>query len=106
MWICFNDGFVSAVQDRGDARRLVVRARRKEHLEVLFPASEGFKIITAAPFTSDYKYRVFVSKVDFARIVTERIMNISYDNFKNSVKDDRLHDLYGDFWELHNQYQR
>lgn len=36
MWICLNDAFVSAVQDRNNPNRLCVRARKREHLERLF----------------------------------------------------------------------
>jgi hypothetical protein len=32
-------------------------------------------------------------------------MAIDYTNFKNSVQDDQLHDLYSDFWTLHYRYQ-
>jgi hypothetical protein len=37
VWIAMTDSFVSAVQDRNDPSRLVVRARKAEHLERLFP---------------------------------------------------------------------
>ena len=28
-----------------------------------------------------------------------------FDNFKDSVDDERLHGLYADFWSLHRRYQ-
>lgn len=101
MWFCFNDGFVSAVENRNNQHELVVRARRKDILTSLFP--DKMVIVGGS---SDYNYRVFVSKEEFSKIVTERIQNIHYSNFKNSVEDDELHGLYEKFWMLHFRYQR
>lgn len=95
MWFCFNNGFVSADKDG-----LVVRARRREHLEDNFPDK---KIVVGG--STDYNYRIFISKKEFSEIVKERIMNIDYGNFKNSVQDDDLHDLYIGFWMLHWLFQ-
>jgi hypothetical protein len=100
MWFCFNNGFVSAVEHRDDKNTLVVRARRREHLEDNFP---NRKIVVGG--STDYKYRIFISKKDFAEIIKDRIMNINYDNFKNSVEDDDLHELYNGFWLLHYRFQ-
>jgi hypothetical protein len=36
MWICLSDGFLSIVVDTNDSTRLLVRARRKEHLVIVF----------------------------------------------------------------------
>ena len=102
MWLCFNDGFVSAVQDYNDPEGFVARARRRKALESLLPGQE---VAVNAPGTSDYKYRVFCKKSIFCKIVLNKIMGIDYSNFKNSVKDSDLHDLYMDFWSLHHQYQ-
>lgn len=100
MWICFNHAFVSAVQDRRRADGLVVRARKREHLTALFPSK---KIYTSAK--SDYIARVYVSKREFATMVVKHIGAIDYDNFKSSVVDHSLGDLYTDFWQLHREYQ-
>ena len=100
MWICMDNTFVSAVQDRGDPSRLVVRARSKEHLARLSPS----KAVAITP-EADYAARVFATKAEFAAVVTERIRAISYPNFKNSVRDHRLHQLYSEFWGLHWRYQ-
>ena len=100
MWHCFNDGFVSAVQDRNKLDSLVIRSRKKKILQNLFPNAE---IIVGG--STDYNYRVFCSKKEWSKIVADRIMNIGYDNFKNSVSDDDLHNLYAKFWSLHYAYQ-
>jgi hypothetical protein len=102
MWLCFNNAFVSAVADRNNPKRLLVRARRREHLENLF--GQDAEILVNAG--TDYKYRTFVDRSVVADLAHRALMNISYDNFKNSVKDDTLHDLYADFWELHYEIQR
>ena len=101
MWVCFNDGFVSAVQDRERPRSLVVRARNRRHLAHLLP---GYQVVLSPD--ADYACRVFISKTEFAEILTDRVAEIGYDNFKASVRDPRLHELYADFWYLHAEYQR
>ena len=101
MWICCNDAFVSAVEDKNDSSRLLVRGRNKKHLEAMFP---GYEIFTNQG--TDYKHRVSCSKEAFAEIVSNRILDINYGNFKDSVEDNKLHDLYADFWQLHWHYQR
>ena len=100
MWVCFNNGFVSAVKCH-DSDMLKIRARRKDHLENLFPDKE---IQTTT--NTDYKYRVFATKEEFAKLVSDSIMNTEYTNFKNSVRDHDLHELYAEFWQLHYLYQR
>lgn len=94
MWVCFNNAFVSAVQDREHPDGLVVRARRKKHLEAIFPDRNDIIGMKG----SDYKWRIFCTKLEFAEIVRKSIMDIDYDNFKNSVKDKALHDMYLDVW--------
>ena len=93
MWICFNDAFLSAVEDRNNSDYLYIRARRREHLEAHFKPDE---IIEMAG--SDYAYRVHVTKKRYADYVRDMIMNIDYDNFKNSVDDAELHTFYNRIW--------
>ena len=101
MWACFNNAFVSAVQDKNKKDGLVIRARRRDHLEKLFPED---KVIVNGG--TDYKYRVYVSKEKYAELVKNAILGIDYGNFKNSVRDDDLHDLYNGFWYMHYKMQR
>ena len=100
MWVCFSDAFVSAVQDRKDRNRLIVRRRKEGHLHTLFPSRE----ILLTP-EADYAARVFPTRAEFASVVNERIAQFRYENFKASVTDSDLHNLYADFWLLHRQYQ-
>ncbi len=95
-----NDAFVSVVEDQHDPNRLLVRARDPEHFERLFPLEE----VTIAP-RADYIARVAVSREAFASMVTRKVGEIDYPNFKNSVQDRRLRDLYSGVWDLHRAYQ-
>ena len=101
MWLCMNNGFISIVQDRNCADRLVVRSRRREILEMTFPT----RAITVGGGT-DYKYRVFVSKLEVAITLLDRILEIDYGNFKASVTEPELYGIYAKFWKLHSAYQR
>lgn len=103
MWICFNTGFISVVEDKRSINELVVRARRKDILEKLFPNNE---IVQLDPKIADYKYRIYCSKLEMANIIADNISNIDYSNFKNSVNDYDTHELYADMWNLHYSYQK
>jgi hypothetical protein len=101
MWICLNDAFVSAVQDRNRPDYLVVRARKRQHLKLLFPDVEVIDTPDA-----DYACRVFVSKQQFIGVLSQRVEDIGYPNFKNSAHEHELHDLYSGFWQAHWAYQQ
>lgn len=109
MWICFNDAFVSVVKS-DHAGTLMVRARAYEHLRNLFP-NTVIDPSTTLPYKihitpeNDYRYRVYVPSSVWEQVVMWRIAQIDYTNFKDSVKDDKLHKLYEDFWFLHMIYQ-
>jgi hypothetical protein len=100
MWLCFNDGFLSAVADKNNPARLMVRARRKKDLLNVFGDVE---IIENAG--TDYRWRTFIERKAFAALVASRVENIKYTNFKNSVGDHDMHDLYLKFWSMHHRYQ-
>lgn len=97
MWICLNDAFISAVQNRDNHDELMVRARKKTHLANVFPnrKKEIFSVDE-----SDYAWRIVVSKTDFTDMLSNRVNDISYDNFKNSVKDTALKKMYNEVWWL------
>jgi hypothetical protein len=101
MWICFNDGFLSVVADKNNPARLMVRARRKQDL--LNACRNDVEVLKDAG--TDYRWRAFVERKAFSALVTARIDKIDYTNFKNSVKDHDLHDMYMDFWSRHHRYQ-
>lgn len=102
MWICNNDGFISAViYDKDETgNTLAIRARFKADLERIFPD----KTVIANAGT-DYKYRIYISKQELAKLMYDRIMNIDYTNFKDSVSDHKLHNLYNNFWYIGYTFQ-
>lgn len=81
--------------------RPVIRARNPEHLRRLFPNHDV--IITPR---ADYIARVFIQREEFNRVRTERVAEIRYDNFKESVGNERLHELYENMWCVHHAYQQ
>lgn len=104
MWICMNDGFVSAVISEQDPSMFKVRARKREHLEALLK-SASLNIPIHESRKADYRFRIFIRKEKFAEMIADRICDIDYSNFKDSVKNKALHDLYEYFWFLHYSYQ-
>lgn len=117
MWIFTKYGFFSAVCARQDDAtyghpvdpdRIMVRARRRNHLERLL---NRFTDLTAdTPIhqstESDYRYRVFLPKPVWANLVQQLAIETDYDNFKSKAADefadediaheygDALHDVW------------
>lgn len=112
MWICLNDGFLSAVAadparlpkaDRkriGGQRPLCVRARNADHLRALFPDYTVYEWKGR-----DYPARIFIGADQFAAFVAGRAVNITATNFKDSVADNELHDAYMGIWSVMHRYQ-
>lgn len=100
MWICLNDGFFSVVRDRERPEGLMVRSRRRDHIGRAFPTQP----ILTTPH-ADYRWRTFLHQDTVADFMVDRIKTIDYCNFKDSVEERRLGDLYADFWQLHWHYQ-
>lgn len=101
MWICMNDGFVSIVTDPENPSNLLVRARSLKHLKAFAP---GYKI-TRTP-NRDYRFRVGLPQHTVSNLVADRVANIDYGNFKDSVRERKLHDMYEMWWGDHYKYQR
>lgn len=102
MWIFTPYGFVSVVEDTSTGD-LVVRARRKDHLEKLFP---GRLVVTTK--NSDYRHRIFIDRYEMARVVAGWVTTIDYENFKGKTGsiDEELAELYGEIWSLGLAYQQ
>lgn len=101
MWICLNNAFLSIVADRKDPNKLLVRARRKGDIEEVFGAEA--KVYTK--LGADYAYRANLSREFVAIVIGTNVRYIRYDNFKDSVKDDALHNAYMDFWVIMHRLQ-
>jgi hypothetical protein len=100
MWICLNDGFYSAVEDPYNYDYLYVRARNKEHLQKNF---QNYKILKKK--NSDYPFRIRILKSEFAEIIKSKILEIDYDNFKDSVDEQDLYLAYNQIWCVMAMYQ-
>lgn len=122
MWLFIGDGFVSAVEDREDSGRLLIRARDRASLELLLdqielagaaegPDGRAVEKLVASDIVetprADYRYRVAMTKETFAVVVQHYILNhLTYDNFKNHVEQVRgkvYHDILLDVWFDHRE---
>lgn len=94
MWIFLNDAFYSVVDyTNGQGSNLMVRARFKGDINRTFPDVEE----THTP-GRDYAYRAEVSRERVAKAMHDAVMDINYNNFKDSVVEDWRHDAYADVW--------
>src|SRR5882672_12231675 len=84
MWPFTTFGFFSVVQDRQNKSRLVVRARVRLDLERLhqFIPTLSRPVVSE---TTDYRYRAWVRRDDFAAAMPSLVAQITYPNFKNEV---------------------
>jgi len=71
-----------------DPETLMVRARRREHLELLRGA---FSAIADHPIMEtprgDYRWRMIVQKAVVAQVVAELVAQVDYPNFKSACAD-------------------
>lgn len=101
MWLCLNNAFFSIVEPAGIlGDTLLVRARRKGDIEKVFPDAE----VVRTP-GRDYLFRAQVSRELVAKTIADQVRGIGYDNFKSSVRDDKLHNVYARFWHGHASLQ-
>ncbi|MGB0873678.1 MAG: hypothetical protein ACPGSE_00345 [Synechococcus sp.] len=102
MWIFLPDGFLSVVADNDDpnSSRLLVRARKREHLTRVFP---GCKVLTM--MGSDYGFRAWIDRQHVATTMARRLEDLAYGNFKNEVEDDHYHDACLGVWQEMRDFQ-
>lgn len=106
MWVMMNDAFVSLVIDRRDPNFILARARRRGDLERVFHGVRaGFPRVEETP-DADYRYRASIHRATVKVALARQVGLIDYDNFKNSVVDTRLHDVYSRCWGLLRELQR
>jgi hypothetical protein len=94
MWIFTKAGLISVVQNTADKNMLLVRARQPHHL------TDNFKG-TIPQYTpeADYRYRIHLSKDEFAKQLTRLVSEIDYPNFKNAA-DPIFIDIYARIWRM------
>jgi hypothetical protein len=101
MWIFMNDAMISIVEHRDDSDKVFVRARKRGDLQNVF--GQDAEVIETAD--ADYRFRIIVPKKTIAEIIFNRIINVDYDNFKNSVNEYDRSRAYHDVWEIMYGYQ-
>jgi hypothetical protein len=99
MWICLSDGFLSIVEDTKKPGNLLVRARKRKHLQNFAECK-----IEETP-ERDYRWRTTLPKKIVAQLVAERLLSLDYSNFKSTVFDLDLHDMYETWWQDAVDYQ-
>ena len=99
MWISFNDSFLSIVEpdrnSRGKSPQLLVRARRPGDIEAVFPG-----VTVEKRPERDYLFRALIDREVVAAMVADRVMSVDYGNFKDSVRNGKLHDAYAAVWGI------
>ena len=94
MWICLSDSFVSIVKKDCKPGELLVRARRPGDIEKVF----GSNVKVTRSTDSDYLYRATIKIEDVELALKRAVEDVSYNNFKSSVKDRALHVAYMKVW--------
>lgn len=112
MWLYLKTGFYSIVHKPPcKPDELLVRTRCKDDIDKLqILLKEKFKYnseVTESP-KADYAYRMIVSREVFALFIATALLDLNYDNFKNTVygKDYQRHDAYMRCWEAMYEWQR
>jgi len=101
MWIFLNNAYLSIVRHRERPDHLLVRARNHGDIEATFPDA----IVKITPH-ADYLFRAVIHEPLVAAVIKHAILNIDYDNFKNSIIDHRYHNACMETWVVMNDYQR
>jgi len=103
MWVFIGVGFFSVVQDKSDAKRLMVRTRIDGDLEALRTRYLPELTATLKLAGSDYPYRAFCLRPELAAAMVNVIFDIDYTNFKNMVMDRQSlarEKLYAQVWSV------
>ena len=93
MWISTNVAFLSVVHKGCAPDELLVRARVAGHIEAVFPQAK-----VTESFGTDYRYRAVLKRDEVAAAMVSAVMGLEYSNFKDSVRNNRLHDAYSCVW--------
>lgn len=93
MWLMLNDAFLSFVSKDCKPDELLVRARRPGDIEKIFDTAKVTEYDK-----SDYQFRAVVKRTAVEEALVGEVKRIVYNNFKNSVRDNALHDAYNQVW--------
>jgi hypothetical protein len=93
MWLFVSGGYLSIVAHRHQPDDLLVRARHRDHIHAVFPDAQVVFMRAA-----DYPYRTVLPREVVLQAVSEYLLSMEYDNFKNSIENDEYHDVCLDVW--------
>ena len=99
MWGFTSTGMLSVVAHRELTNDLLVRSRSPTHIREMFPYAE----VDETP-NADYPFRTVISRELFANVIVDYSLNISYDNFKNSIEENNFHDRCIEIWAIMLRY--
>lgn len=86
MWIMMKRGFVSVVQDSTRKGVVVVRSRRRTHLEAfLEPLGVDPAQTVRETSGTDYRFRAYIDQSVAADLVRTHVQDIDYPNFKDAA---------------------
>lgn len=100
MWIFTTHGYISVVAHRDQPGDLLIRARRAEHLQALFPDTQ----VHCTP-RADYRYRATVPRETFLGRMLGHLATIDYTNFKAAIPDADYHDAATEVWQVMHRIQ-
>lgn len=102
MWLTTTRGFYSIVEHRDSPDMVLVRGRKRAHLEALQDLCEYPLPPVSVDPAADYPFRMTVPKAVVARLAYEFVMDIDYPNFKTaSAEHDRqATDVYHSVWSV------
>jgi hypothetical protein len=103
MWIFTSTGFISIVEDKDDSTVVLVRARKREHLEAFLSESDRKGILETPG--ADYPVRIFMDKEAFVRKVAAAASRIDYPNFKAAIQDPDFHEFAMNTWAAGRDFQ-
>lgn len=96
MWVCLSGAFLSIVHKDCAADELLVRARRQGDIKKVFPGVKEVKTVG-----NDYLYRAVIKRSVVADALAKMALEtIDYPNFKNTVRDNKLHNAYNRVWHV------
>lgn len=103
MWVFLNDAFLSIVADRSDPSLLLVRARRRNDILVVFAEA----VVIRTP-TRDYAWRSVLPRKMVEDAMAAEVKRINYFNFKDTVpkSDHARHSAYLRVWATMEQFQK
>jgi len=106
MWTFTPIGFFSVVAHRDKPHTVLVRSRSKADL--LAFKKRYCKRLGKIKFISwaDYPYRAEVGRRAYANAMRRVAMDITYDNFKSAVRDNKRHNVYMRVWGVMRDAER